>query len=79
MNPVVIGTPDEVLGFALAGATTFAATTNAEVEKAIDRAVKTIDHPIVILSHHAAELVHERIDAWEHGTSGPLYAILPAA
>lgn len=77
MNPVVIGTPDEVLGFALAGATTFAATTDAEVEKAIDRAVKTIDRPVVILSHRAAELARERIDAWEHGTSGPLYAILP--
>ena len=49
MNPVVIGTPDEVLGFALAGATTLAATTDAEVEKAIDRAKKTIEEPIIIL------------------------------
>ena len=48
MNPVVIGTPDEVLGFALAGATTFAATTDAEVEKAIDRA-KSMDDSLIIL------------------------------
>lgn len=49
MNPVVIGSPDEVLGFALAGATTFAATTDAEVEKAIDRAVKTLDEPLIVV------------------------------
>jgi vacuolar-type H+-ATPase subunit F/Vma7 len=48
MNPVVIGTPDEVLGFALAGATTFVATTDAEVEKAIVRAKKT-DEPLIIV------------------------------
>ena len=49
MNPVVIGTPDEVLGFALAGATTFAATTDAEVEKAIERVVKKGDDSLIIL------------------------------
>lgn len=49
MNPVVIGSPDEVLGFALAGATTFTATTDAEVEKAIDRAVKTQDEPLIVV------------------------------
>lgn len=77
MKPVVIGTRDEVLGFALAGATTFVAMTDVEVERAIERAVKTIEQPVVLLSHHAAELVHERIHAWERGASGPLYAILP--
>ena len=51
MTPVVIGTPDEVLGFALAGATTFAATNDAEVEKAIDRARKTVDEPIILVVH----------------------------
>ena len=48
MTPVVIGTPDEVLGFALAGAATSAATTDAEVEKAIQR-VKKMDDPLIIL------------------------------
>lgn len=77
MKPVVIGRPDEVLGFALAGVTTFAAQTAAEVQRAIDRAVKTIDEPVVLLSREAAELAHERIEAWERGVNGPLYAILP--
>ena len=49
MTPVVIGTPDEILGFALAGAKTFAATTEAEVEKAIERARKSVDEPIILV------------------------------
>lgn len=49
MKPVIIGTPEEVLGFALAGATTFVATTDTEVEKAIDRAKKTDEALIIIV------------------------------
>lgn len=75
MTPLVIGTREDVAGFALAGVGgTICATAN-DVERAFD---KLPADAIVILSPTAAILAAARIADWEKSGSGPLFVILPS-
>ena len=70
MIPLVIGTPHDVAGFALAGADGVSCRTRDEVEAAIapDR--------LLIFSASAAALIADRIAAWQHSGQGPLFVVL---
>lgn len=70
MIPLVIGTPRDVAGFALAGAEGVTCATRDEVEAAIapDR--------LLIFSAGAAALIAARIAAWRRSGEGPLFAVL---
>ena len=70
MIPLVIGTPHDVAGFALAGADGARCATRDEVEAAIapDR--------LLIFSAGAAALIADRIAAWRRGGQGPLFVVL---
>ena len=72
MIPLVIGTPHDVAGFALAGADGVTCATRDEIDAAIapDR--------LLIFSADAAALAAERIEAWRRDGRGPLFAVLEA-
>lgn len=77
MRPILLGTPDDVLGFTLGGTTAITTSTRDDVQQAIRRIVTTVEDPIIIFSHDAAELIPEEIRLWKARGSGPMFVVLP--
>lgn len=71
MTPHVIGTRDDVAGFALAGVRGSICTTRAEIERAL-----TTD-ALFLISADAAAVVKEKLEAWQRSGRGPLFVVLP--
>jgi len=76
MIPLVLGTREDVVGFALAGAGGAICRTAEEVERALG-ALRGDE--IVILSAAAALLAADRIAELEKNARGPLFVILPGS
>ena len=62
MKVLVIGHPDAVLGFSLAGVGGIVASTADEVNEALDDAQAAKDVGIVLVTQDVAELIPERIE-----------------
>jgi vacuolar-type H+-ATPase subunit F/Vma7 len=77
VKAIFLGTDDDALGIALSGTTTITATTRNDVELAIRRITTTVEEPILMFSHHAAELIPDTIRQWSKRGSGPMFVVLP--
>lgn len=62
MKILVIGHPDAVLGFSLAGVTGIVAATADEVNRALDEAQANKDVGIVLVTQDVAELIPARME-----------------
>jgi hypothetical protein len=62
MKVLVIGHPEAVLGFSLAGVQGVAVSTAEETNKALDEALATADVGIVLVTQNVSNLVQGRMD-----------------
>ena len=78
MKVLVIGHPDAVLGFSLAGVGGRVATTADEVNEALDDAQAAKDVGIVLVTQDVAELIPERIEHLKLRSTIPLVVEIPS-
>jgi V/A-type H+-transporting ATPase subunit F len=78
MKVFVIGDPDAVLGFSLAGVGGKVATTIDEVNEALDDAQAAKDVGIVLVTQDVAELIPERIERLKLRSTIPLVVEIPS-
>jgi V/A-type H+-transporting ATPase subunit F len=78
MKILVIGHPEAVLGFSLAGAGGRVATTAEEVNKALDEAQASKDVGIVLVTQDVAQLIPARMENLKLRSTVPLVVEIPA-
>ena len=78
MKVLVIGHPEAVLGFSLAGVGGRVATTAAEVNQALDEAQASKDVGIVLVTQDVAELIPARMEHLKLRSTVPLVVEIPA-
>jgi len=78
MKVLVIGHPEAVLGFSLAGVGGRVATTAAEVNQALDEAQTSKDVGIVLVTQDVAELIPARMEHLKLRSTVPLIVEIPA-
>ena len=78
MKVLVIGHPDAVLGFSLAGVGGRVATTADEVNKALDDAQAARDVGIVLVTQDVAQLIPARMDHLKLRSTVPLVVEIPS-
>ena len=78
MKVLVIGHPDAVLGFSLAGVGGRVATTAAEVNQALDEAQASRDVGIVLATQDVAELIPARMEHLKLRSTVPLVVEIPS-
>jgi len=78
MKVLVIGHPDAVLGFSLAGVAGRVATTAAEVNEALDDAQSSKDVGIVLVTQDVAELISARMEHLKLRSTVPLIVEIPS-
>jgi V/A-type H+-transporting ATPase subunit F len=78
MKVLVIGHPDAVLGFSLAGVSGQVATNAAEVNQALDEAQASKDIGIVLVTQDVAEMIHTRMDYLKLRSTIPLVIEIPS-
>lgn len=78
MKVLVIGHPEAVLGFSLAGVHGQAAASAAEVNQALDDALKTKDIGIVLVTQDVAALIQPRMDDLKLHSTIPLVVEIPS-
>jgi vacuolar-type H+-ATPase subunit F/Vma7 len=78
MKVLVIGHPDAVLGFSLAGVGGRVATTVAEVNQALDDAQSSRDVGIVLVTQDVAELIPARMEHLKLRSTVPLVVEIPS-
>ena len=74
----VIGHPDAVLGFALAGVSGTAVSTEAEASQAVDEALQLADAGIVLVTKDVARMMQERMESLKLRSSLPLIVEIPS-
>jgi V/A-type H+/Na+-transporting ATPase subunit F len=74
----VIGHPDAVLGFALAGVTGTPVRTTAEALKALDDALQLPEAGIVLVTKDVARLLKDRMENLKLRSSLPLIVEIPS-
>jgi len=79
MKILVIGHPEAVLGFSLAGVGGRAATTAAEVNQALDEAQASKDLGIVLVTQDVAALIPARMERLKLRSTVPLIVEIPSA
>ena len=72
MRVHVIGHPEAVLGFSLAGVSGRAAGTAAEANAALDEALRTPDTGIVLVTQDVARMIQSRMDQLIRRSTLPL-------
>ncbi len=77
MKIMVIGHPEAVLGFSLAGVSGKAATNAAEVNQALDAALATPDVGIILVTEDVAGLIAPRMDELKMHSTVPLVVEIP--
>jgi vacuolar-type H+-ATPase subunit F/Vma7 len=77
MKVLVIGHPEAVLGFSLAGVQGIAVSTAEETNKALDDALVTPDIGIVLVTQDVSNLVQERMDDLRQHSTVPLVVEVP--
>ena len=78
MKVLVIGHPDAVLGFSLAGVGGQIATTAAEVNHALDDAQASKDVGIVLVTQDVAEMIPARMEHLKLRSTIPLVMEIPS-
>lgn len=78
MKVLVIGHPDAVLGFSLAGVGGRVATNAAEVNQALDDAQASRDVGIVLVTQDVAELIPARMEHLKLRSTVPLIVEIPS-
>jgi V/A-type H+/Na+-transporting ATPase subunit F len=78
MKVLVIGHPDAVLGFSLAGVGGRVAKTADEVNQALDEAQASKDIGIVLVTQDVAQLIPARMDHLKLRSTVPLVVEIPA-
>ena len=78
MKVLVIGHPEAVLGFSLAGVSGRVATTAAEVNEALDAVQASKDVGIVLVTQDVAELIPARMEHLKLRSTIPLVVEIPA-
>ena len=78
MKILVIGHPDAVLGFSIAGVGGRVASTAAEVNQALDEAQAAKDVGVVLVTQDVAELIPARMEQLKLRSTVPLIVEIPA-
>lgn len=78
MKVLVIGHPEAVLGFSLAGVGGRVATTAAEVNQALDAAQASKDVGIILVTQDVAELIPARMEHLKLRSTVPLIVEIPS-
>ena len=78
MNVLVIGHPDAVLGFSLAGVHGEAVTTPDEVNQALDHALAAKDVGIILVTQDVARLIKARVEDLKLHSTIPLVVEIPS-
>ncbi len=78
MRVLVIGHPDAVLGFSLAGADGQAVTTVQEANQALDTALRDRDLGIVLVTKDVAKLMEARMEHLKLHSTVPLIVEIPS-
>jgi vacuolar-type H+-ATPase subunit F/Vma7 len=78
MRVLVIGHPDAVLGFSLAGVDGKAVSTADEVDKALDEAFAAKDVGIILVTQDAARLAQARVEDLKQHSTIPLVVEIPS-
>jgi V/A-type H+-transporting ATPase subunit F len=78
MKVLVIGHPEAVLGFSLAGVGGRVATTADEVNQALDEAQASKDVGIVLVTQDVAQLIPARMEHLKLRSTVPLVVEIPA-
>jgi V/A-type H+-transporting ATPase subunit F len=78
MKVLVIGHPEAVLGFSLAGVGGRVARTAEEVNQALDEAQASKDVGIVLVTQDVAELIPARMERLKLRSTVPLVVEIPA-
>jgi V/A-type H+-transporting ATPase subunit F len=78
MKILVIGHPEAVLGFSLAGVGGRVAATAAEVNHALDEAQASKDVGIVLVTQDVAELIPARMEQLKLRSTIPLIVEIPS-
>jgi V/A-type H+-transporting ATPase subunit F len=79
MKILVIGHPDAVLGFSLAGVGGKVATTSDAVNQALDEAQANKDVGIVLVTHDVAGLIPARMEYLKLRSTVPLVVEIPSS
>ena len=78
MRMLVVGHPDAVLGFSLAGVSGRPARTADETHQALDEALSTPGVGIILVTDDVAALVRARMDQLKMHSTVPLVVEIPA-
>ena len=78
MKVLVIGHPEAVLGFSLAGVSGRVATNAAEVNQALDEVQASRDVGIVLVTQDVAQLIPARMEHLKLRSTSPLVVEIPA-
>jgi vacuolar-type H+-ATPase subunit F/Vma7 len=79
MRLSVIGTAEDVIGFALAGSPGRVCTTEAMVLAALESECRDPDVALVLVSGEAAELAPDAVQKWSTAPGAPILIVLPGA
>ena len=77
MRVLVIGHPEAVLGFSLAGVNGRAVSTAEEADKALDEALANKENGIVLVTQDVAQLIQARVENLKLRSTIPLVVEIP--
>ncbi len=78
MKVLVIGNPEAVLGFSLAGVEGQVVTSAEEVNQALDDALSAKDIGIILITQDASELIGARMEFLKLHSTVPLVVEIPS-
>lgn len=78
MKVLVLGHPEAVLGFSLAGVGGQAVTTAADANRALDGALASDDIGIILVTQDVAKLIQPRMDDLKLHSTIPLVVEIPS-
>lgn len=78
MKLLVIGNPEAVLGFSLVGVSGIKATNEAEVNNALDEALKVPETGIILVTEDVGALIEPRMNDLKMRSTVPLVVEIPA-
>jgi V/A-type H+/Na+-transporting ATPase subunit F len=78
MKVLVLGHPEAVLGFSLAGVAGRAIETAEQINSALDQALQARDTGIVLVTQDVARLVQSRMDDLKLHSTLPLFVEIPS-
>jgi V/A-type H+/Na+-transporting ATPase subunit F len=77
MKVLVIGHPEAVLGFSLAGVQGIAVSSPEETHKALDEALQTADVGIILVTQDVSSQIQSRMDDLRQHSTVPLVVEIP--